>query len=322
LPFICLRIMTKINSGSPSLYVRLGGRQAVARTVRIFYGKVSRDERISWMFVGSDWQELREHWVNYITVAFGGPSKYDSQLMLDVHCQVNNGKFPEEVHFLAVLENLISVLYDLKVAQEDIDEVVKTVNSFKCYVVGPSKNKVSQQDVNEVPESDLKSVKKWKKLYVYKVVVNAWEKLTNKIFYKKNPKDSTMNLGLVTKDEEITTYCTLKNGASCRFAWSEDIGSSCGFAHSQRSSMKRSPSISVFNQLRDNSSGIWRRSSTTTLRTWLESDESNDCGRSSTSSSWLSDCVMSKEFDTPPMVRLRKCACDAEVAAEAVTKYM
>jgi len=224
--------MAKIYSSSSSLYARLGGGKVVARTVRIFYEKVIRDERISWMFVGSDWQDLREHWENYITVAFGGPTKYACKLMLDVHCKVNNGKFPEEVHFLAVLKNLILVLNDMKVAQEDIDEVVNTVNSFKCYVVGSSKNEVSQQDVNGVPKKrELKSEKKSIMLYVYKLVVNAWEKLTNKIFYKKKTKDSPMNHGLVTKDKEFTTYSALKNGASCRIAWSEHMGISSDSDH-------------------------------------------------------------------------------------------
>jgi len=310
--------MAKIYSGSPSLYARLGGEQAVVRAVRIFYGKVIRDERISWMFVGSDWQELREHWVNYITVAFGGPTKYNGQLMLDVHCQVNNGKFPEEVHFLAVLENLILVLNDLKVAQEDIDEVVNTVNSFKCYVVGSSKNEVLQQDVNGVPKKrELKSEKKSKMLYVYKLVVNVWEKLTNKIVYKKKTKDSPLNHGL---DKEITTYRTLKNGVSCRFAWAENMGFSSGFELSQSLSKRRSSIISFYKQLRDRSSGVWRRSSTSNLGSWVHNGESSDCGRSSTCSSWHLDSVSSEEIDTYQMMILP--SCDAEVAAKAVKKIL
>jgi len=317
---ICKKIMEKFHSSgktSSSLYERLGAGQTVARAVRIFYGKVIRDERISWMFVDSDWLKLREHWMNYLTVAFGGPVKYEGQLLLDVHCQVNNGKFPEEVHFHTVTENLISVLYELKVTQEDIDEVVRTVNSFKCYVVGCHETEVSKQDADEVPkECGLKKEKKWKMSFVYKVVNNTWKTLSNKIFYIMKQKKSPMN-----QEQKNTIFCrALNSGArSCKIAWSENMVSN--LEPSQRSSIRRSSITSFFKRVREHASTSWRRSSVSTFRTFKPNSESTDLRRS-TISSWNNESAWSEEFDTYSIMRSSKCSCDAEVAAEAVRKYL
>jgi len=56
--------------------------------------------------------------------------------MRTAHCCVNNGKFPDEEHFNAFMENILDALEDMSVSQRDIDKVVKKVQSFKRDILG------------------------------------------------------------------------------------------------------------------------------------------------------------------------------------------
>lgn len=124
----------------------MGGEEAVTRAVRIFYGKVISDERISWMFVGSDWQKLKEHWERYLRLAFGGPVKLDDNLIRFVHCEINEGEFLDEGQFDAVSEILHTVLGDLNFSQENVDEIMRTINNFKASILGWDDDEETEQD--------------------------------------------------------------------------------------------------------------------------------------------------------------------------------
>jgi len=119
-----------------TLYRRLDGEQSFPTIVSIFYERVMLDERISWMFEDVDWKIQKDHVTWFLTAACGGPDKYTGETLRAAHAHVNNGKFPEEVHFDAVMENLNWTLKKLYMPQRDIDEVEKVLLSVKDDILG------------------------------------------------------------------------------------------------------------------------------------------------------------------------------------------
>lgn len=73
--------------------------------------------------------------------------------MRAAHCCLNNGKFPEEEHFNAFMENIIAALKDMSVSQCDIDEVVKKVQSVKMDILGLDDNKMGLEGEKSVDSS-------------------------------------------------------------------------------------------------------------------------------------------------------------------------
>jgi len=120
----------KLNAKA-SLYERLGGDAAVDAAVDAFYVKVLADDRISHFFTKIDMTKQREQQKKFLTVAFGGPSKYKGNGMRCAHARFNL----KEEHFNAVAENLVETLQELGVQQAEIDDVVAVCLSVKDEVL-------------------------------------------------------------------------------------------------------------------------------------------------------------------------------------------
>jgi len=110
------------NSGT-DLYERLGGKQVVEIIVRKSYLKIMADERINELFKAINWKKQNEHQLCFLTVAFGGPNKYTGKSLRAAHKQVNNGKFPDDIHFIAFVQNVMVTLKELYINQTYINEI-------------------------------------------------------------------------------------------------------------------------------------------------------------------------------------------------------
>lgn len=110
-----------------SLFERIGGAPAVDAAVDIFYRKVLLDDRINHFFDSVNMTAQRAKLKAFLTVAFGGPNRYDDKGLRQAHAHMNL----TDEHFNAVAEHLVATLTELNVAQEAIDEVVKIALSVK-----------------------------------------------------------------------------------------------------------------------------------------------------------------------------------------------
>lgn len=111
---------------SESLYDRLGGKEAVNAAVDIFYEKVLADDRIRHFFDSVDMVRQKGKQKAFMTMAFGGPVKYEGKDMREAHKHLEG---LNEGHFVAVAENLKATLEQLSVPAEMIDEVMTIVGS-------------------------------------------------------------------------------------------------------------------------------------------------------------------------------------------------
>lgn len=111
------------NASEKTLYERLGGEAAINAAVDIFYKKILADDRISHLFENTDMNRLMSKQREFLTYAFGGSSKYDSQSLRAAHKDLDL----IEYDFKAVAEDLVATLNDLDVPQQLQDEVLAIV---------------------------------------------------------------------------------------------------------------------------------------------------------------------------------------------------
>lgn len=110
-----------------SLFERLGGEAAVDAAVDIFYAKVLADARISHFFTNVDMNSQRAKQKAFLTVAFGGPSRYTGKGLRNAHKHMGL----TEAHFDAVIENLGNTLKELNVPADLIGEAAAVALSVK-----------------------------------------------------------------------------------------------------------------------------------------------------------------------------------------------
>lgn len=110
-----------------TLYERLGGEAAVNAAVDKFYVRVLADKRINSFFEGLDMVAQANKQKAFLTMVFGGPSKYSGKDMRSGHAHLGL----TDMHFDAVVENLAATLKDLGVNDMDIREVAAIAESTR-----------------------------------------------------------------------------------------------------------------------------------------------------------------------------------------------
>jgi hemoglobin len=121
-----------------SLYKRLGGAAAVKAATELFYQKVLADERINHFFDGIDIDKQIAKQKAFLTLAFGGPNKYNGKSLTAGHEHlVTQGL--NDSHFDAVIENLGATLIELGVPEELIGEAATIAESVRADVLGKTK---------------------------------------------------------------------------------------------------------------------------------------------------------------------------------------
>ncbi|MEN9222167.1 MAG: group 1 truncated hemoglobin [Thermostichus sp. BF3_bins_97] len=118
-----------------TLFEQMGGAPAVEAAVDNFYQRVLADERISHFFAGVDMQKQRGHQINFLTYAFGGSSQYRGRSMQKAHQRLVEDMGLTNVHFDAVVENLVATLQELNVPNPLIQEVGTIAESIRADVL-------------------------------------------------------------------------------------------------------------------------------------------------------------------------------------------
>lgn len=113
-----------------SLYVRLGGKEAVTATVIKLYEKILQDERLLHFFDGIDIARLRRSQTAFVSMAFGAPHPYDGAHLRQAHARlVAEGL--DDAHFDAVAGHLAQALRELNVTEPLIAEALAIVETTR-----------------------------------------------------------------------------------------------------------------------------------------------------------------------------------------------
>jgi hemoglobin len=123
-----------VKPGGPSLYDKLGGREAIGAVVTDFVESVKSDERIKGKFAGTtDWEGLRTKLTDQICAAAGGPCTYTGKDMKTAH----QGMGITEADFNALVDDLKKTLDKFKVGEKEQAELLQALAPMKKDIVNP-----------------------------------------------------------------------------------------------------------------------------------------------------------------------------------------
>ena len=89
-----------------SIYVQIGGHEALEAVVADFYGRVLADDELAGFFTGTNMARLKGKQVEFFAAALGGPEPYTGAPMRQVH----QGRGITSHHFTLVAVHLADTL--------------------------------------------------------------------------------------------------------------------------------------------------------------------------------------------------------------------
>ena len=123
------------DAAQDSLYKRLGGYDALAAVTDDFPGRLATDAKEGRFFVGLSTDSktrVRQHVVDFLCVATGGPCKYTGRDMETAHTGLN---ITEEDWNISV-KALGDTLNKFKVPAREQGEVISAIAGLKSKIVG------------------------------------------------------------------------------------------------------------------------------------------------------------------------------------------
>jgi hemoglobin len=118
-----------------SLYKRLGGYDAIAAVTDDFIGRLATDTQLKRFFGGlsvDSQKKLRQHVVDFLCNATGGPCVYTGRDMKTSH----TGLGITDADWNASVNDLIATLDKFKVPEKEKGEVLGAVGGLKGDIVG------------------------------------------------------------------------------------------------------------------------------------------------------------------------------------------
>jgi hemoglobin len=118
-----------------SLYKRLGGYDALAAVTDDFIGRLVTDPKLGRFFIGFSTDSkarIRQHIVDFLCVATGGPCKYTGRDMETAH----TGLGITEEDWTITVKALGDTLNKFKVPAREQQEVVNAIVPLKSKIVG------------------------------------------------------------------------------------------------------------------------------------------------------------------------------------------
>ena len=116
---------------SPSLYERLGGKDAIVAVVDDFVARCAGDARINGKFARTDIPRLKTSLVNQVCEAAGGPCTYSGRDMRTTHdgMAVTGGEFE------ALVEDLVATLDKFGVGEAEKSELLSVLGPMRVDIV-------------------------------------------------------------------------------------------------------------------------------------------------------------------------------------------
>jgi hemoglobin len=115
----------------PTLYERLGGKDAITAVVDDFVARCAADARINGKFARTDVARLKSMLVDQVCMASGGPCVYEGRDMRETH----DGMSVTAGEFDALVEDLVATLNQVGVAKGEQDELLAVLGPLRADIV-------------------------------------------------------------------------------------------------------------------------------------------------------------------------------------------
>ena len=117
-----------------SLYLRLGGYDALAAVTDDYLGRLTTDAQMKRFFVGASadsQKKIRQHIVDFLCAATGGPCAYIGRDMKTAH----KGLGITEEDWNIAVKHLVATLNKFKVPEKEQKEVAAAITTLKADIV-------------------------------------------------------------------------------------------------------------------------------------------------------------------------------------------
>lgn len=132
---VCVAPQQAFAQQQKTLYQRLGGYDAIAAVTDDFIGGLAGDPQLKHFFGGlsvDSQKKLRQHVVDFLCSATGGPCVYTGRDMKTAH----TGLGISEADWTASVNHLIATLDKFKVPEKERGEVLGAISGLKGDIVG------------------------------------------------------------------------------------------------------------------------------------------------------------------------------------------
>ena len=119
-------------SGTPTLYERVGGMEAIAAVVDEAVRNIAADTRINRRFAGAKHAQLTNNLVDLFCVRTGGPCSYRGVDMSTAH----EGMQIRDDEFDALVEDLMKAFDTFKVPEPEKRELLAILTQMRGAIVG------------------------------------------------------------------------------------------------------------------------------------------------------------------------------------------
>jgi hemoglobin len=115
----------------PTLYERLGGKDAITAVIDDFVARCAGDARINGKFARTDVARLKRMLVDQVCMASGGPCAYEGRDMRETH----DGMAVTAGEFDALVDDLVATLNQLGVSKGEQDELIAVLGPLRPDIV-------------------------------------------------------------------------------------------------------------------------------------------------------------------------------------------
>ena len=127
--------MPQAAQAQPTLYKQLGGYDAISAVTQDFLDRLAKDPLLGKFFVGHNTeslQRIRQHIVDFLCNATGGPCLYTGRDMKTAH----TGLHITDAEWNAAAQDLVQTLDKFKVPEQQKTEVLNSITALKSQIVG------------------------------------------------------------------------------------------------------------------------------------------------------------------------------------------
>ena len=115
-----------------TLFERVGGEQAIDELIHEFYDRVIADSELKPFFRKASMDKLRRMQREFFSAALDGPITYTGKPLSHVH----HGRGITKHHFALYVAHLLDTLRDLKISDQDVQEIIGRINTYADEITG------------------------------------------------------------------------------------------------------------------------------------------------------------------------------------------
>jgi hemoglobin len=121
-----------MSNNQQTLFERVGGKQAVADLIDVFYDRVVADPELKPFFSNVSMAKLLRMQREFFSAALDGPITYTGRPLGHVH----HGRGITKHHYSLYVGHLIATLQSFALKERDVQDIISRINTYADEITG------------------------------------------------------------------------------------------------------------------------------------------------------------------------------------------